>query len=860
MLHPVTICSGLNLQETDGVKPIADRMSTSDGNAQPLGRVDYPELWPGISLSYEAVSGGIVQSSYLLEPGADVNQIRLRYNASVKFEAGGSLRIGYESGWMNESAPVAWQEIDGQRIPVKVAFTLYDSSKNTSTVGYSLGRYNPAYHLMIDPTLTWNTFMGSAALDIAYAIAVDGSGNVYVAGMSGATWGTPVDAYTGDSDAFVARLNSSGVLQWNTFIGSASNDHAYAIAVDGSGNVFVAGYSGATWGTPVNAHAGGIHDAFVARLNSSGVLQWNTFMGSASNDGVHAIAVDGSGNVFVAGYSRATWGTPVNAFTGSDNAFVAMLNSSGVLQWNTFMGSAALDIAYAIAVDGSGNVYVAGMSGATWGTPMDAYRGNYDSFVARLNSSGVLQWNTFMGSAYSDRAYAIAVDGSGNVFVAGNSWATWGTPVNAHAGGYSDAFVARLNSSGVLQWNTFMGSADTDAAHAIAVDGSGNVFVAGTTEATWGTPVNAYTGDNEAFTAKLNSNGVLQWNTFMGSAAPFNGSSGHDDGNAIAIDGSGNVYVAGKSESTWGTPVDAYTGDSDAFVARLPASIDSDADGLFDDIESTMCTNSNDADSDDDGILDGVEDANQNGVVDIGETDPCNLDTDGDGIQDGTELGYTLFDIGTDTDMAVFVEDADPTTTTEPTLEDTDGDGFTDGEEDENWNGRVDGGEGDPADAFIYPLIDSDSDGLTDDIENTYCTLPDDADTDDDGILDGVEDANQNGVVDIGETDPCNLDTDGDGIQDGTELGYTLVDIGTDTDMAVFVEDADPTTTTEPTLEDTDGDGFTDGEEDENWNGRVDGGEGDPRQVESNVEGLDDTNDDDGDGDGGGGCFVSILL
>ncbi len=102
---------------TSGVAPVADQMPSGDGQEQPLGRVTYADLWPGISLSYEHVAGGIVQSSYLLEPGADVSQIRLCYNAPLEIEAGGSLRIGYETGQMRESAPVAWQDINDRRIP-----------------------------------------------------------------------------------------------------------------------------------------------------------------------------------------------------------------------------------------------------------------------------------------------------------------------------------------------------------------------------------------------------------------------------------------------------------------------------------------------------------------------------------------------------------------------------------------------------------------------------------------------------------------------------------------------------------------------------------------------------------------------
>ncbi|MBN1832355.1 MAG: SBBP repeat-containing protein, partial [Deltaproteobacteria bacterium] len=102
---------------------------------------------------------------------------------------------------------------------------------------------------------------------------VDGSGNVYVAGYSDATWGSPVNAYTGSDDAFAAKLNNSGVRQWNTFMGSGNNDVGYAIEVDGSGNVYVAGYSNATWGSPVNAHAGG-YDAFAAKLVAPKAVPW----------------------------------------------------------------------------------------------------------------------------------------------------------------------------------------------------------------------------------------------------------------------------------------------------------------------------------------------------------------------------------------------------------------------------------------------------------------------------------------------------------------------------------------------------------------------------------------------------------
>jgi hypothetical protein len=506
-----------------------------------------------------------VQSSYLLEPGADVGQIRLRYNAPLEIEVGGSLRIGYETGQMRESAPVAWQDIKGKRIPVDVTFCLLDSPILNPVVGFALGRYNPAYPLMIDPTLQWHTFMGSSDYDNGRGIAVDGSGNIYVVGTSRANWGTPVNAHVGSYDPFVAKLDSSGSLLWNTFMGATGEDRGYAIAVDGSGNVYVAGYSSATWGAPVNAHSGGVgYDAFATKLDSSGSLLWNTFMGSSSYDYGNAIAADDSGNVYVAGESHATWGTPVNPHAGSSEAFAAKLNSSGSLLWNTFMGSSSYDDGYAITIDSSGNVYVAGYSSDNWGTPVNPAAGSGEAFAAKLNSSGSLLWNTFMGATGEDRGYAIAVDGSGNVYVAGYSSATWGAPVNAHSGGVEeDAFAAKLDSSGSLVWNTFIGSARYYYdGYAIAVDDIGNAYVAGYFE---------YLPVLNIFATKVDSSGSLLWNACMGSSS-------YDWGYAIAVDDSGNVYVGGHSLASWGAPLNAHAGDDyDAFVAK----IDSDSNGVI---------------------------------------------------------------------------------------------------------------------------------------------------------------------------------------------------------------------------------------------------------------------------------------
>ena len=546
---------------TPGVMPTAASSASTTGNmtsAPTLSTVLYQNLWEGISLTYESTKDGITESTYQIAPGGDISKIRLRYNVPVESQADGSLKFKFDKGYLIESSPVAWQEIGGKRVPVTVAFRLSDGE-----VGFSVGRYDPSYPLIIDPTYVWNSFFGSSSgNDDGEAIAVDSSGNIYVTGYSNGTWGFPINAYSGDSDIFVLKLNSSGAVQWNTFFGSSSEgDYGFGIAVDGSGDVYVTGYSYGTWGSPLNAYSGD-YDIFVLKLSSSGALQWNTFFGSSSgSDAGFGIAVDSSGNIYVTGDSNGTWGFPLNAYSGDYDIFVLKLSSSGALQWNTFFGSSSgSDAGDGIAVDSGGNIYVTGYSTATWGFPLNAYSGDYDIFVLKLSSSGAVQWNTFFGSSSgSDNGKGIAVDSSGNVYVTGYSTATWGSPLNAYSGsGDYDIFVLKLSGSGAVQWNTFFGSSiGADLGNGIAVDSRGNIYVTGYSDGTWGFPLNAYSGSYDIFVLKLSGSGAVQWNTFFGS------SSGSDAGYGIAVDSSGNIYVTGFSTATWGSPLYAYSGNSE---------------------------------------------------------------------------------------------------------------------------------------------------------------------------------------------------------------------------------------------------------------------------------------------------------
>jgi hypothetical protein len=398
------------------------------------------------------------------------------------------------------------------------------------------GRKNMDYKLAVNHVLQWHTFLGGLDSDYGHEIAVDSDENIYITGYSETPWGNPVCAFNGGGyDAYVAKLDSSGNLLWNTFLGGSGSDFGRGIAVDDSGNVYVSGDSHGTWGSPVRSF-GGEKDAFVGKLDSSGHLLWNTFFGESGIDYGWDIAVDGSGNVYVSGDSHVTWGSPVRPHSGDWDAFAAKLDSAGSLIWNIFLGGDNTDYGLSITIDESRNVYVSGDSYGTWGHPMRVHSGDNDAFAAKLDSSGHLLWNTFLGSWYYDSGTGIAVDGSLNVYVCGSSHFTWGIPVRMHEAGVGfDAFAAKLDSSGSLNWNTFLGGTfGDDFSESLEIDGNGNVYVSGDSSVTWDNPVRPHSGDNDAFAAKLGSSGSLEWNTFLG--GPFG-----DSANSIDLDRMGNM-------------------------------------------------------------------------------------------------------------------------------------------------------------------------------------------------------------------------------------------------------------------------------------------------------------------------------
>eukprot|EP01041_Mallomonas_annulata_P005482 gene5482-11029_t len=558
--------------------------------AHAYNRITYKNVYPNIDWVLYT-STGQLKHEFVVHKGGRVSDIKLKYGGatSLKLDNAGALIAGTPQGKIKEQAPYTYQK-DGK----KVASGFY---LNGEILSYNVSDYTG--ELVIDPNLVWATYYGGSDGDYPTSSATSSNGDAFIAGetkstMNIATSGGFLVTYAGGiSDAFMAKFNSAGARQWATYYGGSGDDKCHSMTLDASGNVYLAGWtlssSGiATAGTHLTTFPGNA-TGFVAKFDNAGNRIWGTYCGGTLSDyGGYGLAVDGSGNVFMSGYTEsvngiATAGAHQTSFAGGGfDIFLQKFNSSGVRLWGTYYGGTTGEEANQIATDAAGNVYLAGgTSSATGIASASVHQGSIggasDAFLAKFNGSGVRQWATYYGGTGSESAYAIATDAMGNVYMAGQTASTTGIATSgvhqASIGSTppaADGFVVKFNSSGVRQWGTYYGGTDWDYITGIQVDSKGYIYLSGSTTstnaiATAGVAQSVIGGGQDAFVAKLNSNGLREWGTYFGGA-------GSEEGVSISANDNGVVNLAGYSNSTSGiTTADAYQvafgGIYDAFLA-----------------------------------------------------------------------------------------------------------------------------------------------------------------------------------------------------------------------------------------------------------------------------------------------------
>lgn len=462
--------------------------------------------------------------------------------------------------------------------------------------------------LKLQPSLTpnssgyqWHTFYGSLGADFGEDITTDSNGNIYVVGISGGTWKgpggvplTPLNPPCCGSGQYItiAKFSSNGARLWHTFLGMGQ---AKAIALDESGNIYVAGTSGDWSGPggiaplhPYSMDPTGASDNFILKLSNNGAYQWHTIYGGTNDDfdGIHDIAVDNSGNVGVVGQiARRTGSTDWVNTTPSLNPFpenasraivVGKFSPTGDHLWHTIYGnsvSVGYSYGYGLVIDSNNDIFVSGLSTASWEgpngqSPLNPYDGSSSNTnVIKLSSDGTYQWHSFYpyttdyfnNSAGTPKGNSgMTSDRNGNLIIVGTSRSNWYGPngeMPIHQGGYYDIVVLKISSSGQYLWHTFFGTAaSSDNGLDVSTDMDGSIYIAAESSGAWNgpngeLPLDPYAAKWDIVGLSLSDNGSYQWHTFYGS-----NDTTYDDGSRGVAVSNGSVYITGHIHGTWNGP------------------------------------------------------------------------------------------------------------------------------------------------------------------------------------------------------------------------------------------------------------------------------------------------------------------
>jgi hypothetical protein len=569
-------------------EPIATSVSHFEGpkerwrtGLRTYGAMHYRDLWPGVDATFR-VRNGRLKYEFVVRPGADPSRIRLAYrgarHVSVLPDA---VEAETAAGTLRDGAPISYQERDGRRLSIETA---YEAKGAPDEFGFRVGAYDRSRPLVVDPDVVYAGFVGGSSTDTILDMAVDAAGAVYVVGT---TTSRPSEAFpvvggpdatfnpfdgSGLPDAFVAKLRPDGSgLEYCGYIGGILMQYATGVAVDGAGNAYVAGvtmsdemFFPVTVGPDRTFNSGRSElDAFIAKVSADGSdLLYCGYIGGNATDDATDVAVDAAGNAYVAGTTYSNGGFPAAGRSGSCDAYVVKVRADGTgFAYGRLVGGSGEENGLGVAVDGAGSAYLAGATStsqatfpATVGPDLTYAGGSYDGFVAKLRPDGSgLVYCGFVGGAGDDTATRVAVDSTGAAYVVGSTSSSSEFPLSVGPdltfNGGADAFVAKVRPDGTgFAFCGYIGGANGDAATAVAVDGAGAAYVAGTTLSTEvsfpvsGGPDGTFNGGLEtgdAFVAKVRPDGSgLAFATYVGG-------SGDDAPAAIALDGAGFVYVAG---------------------------------------------------------------------------------------------------------------------------------------------------------------------------------------------------------------------------------------------------------------------------------------------------------------------------
>ncbi len=609
-----------------GEEPQAGRSNYFIGN-NPAGwrtnipnfsRVRYSQVYPGVDLIYYGRQGRL-ENDFEVSPGTNPKVIAWQLEGAdqVRVNSAGDLVFTVGGKEVSFLQPTAYQMEGGQQRDVPIRYRVRGRK-----ISFALGKYNRNESLVIDPVLTYSSYLGGTGGEVAYSVVVDGSGDAYVTGVTAST-NFPTSpsvyesTYRGDGDVFVTEFNPAGTgLIFSTYLGGTGDDTPAQIFLDNTrpnatGNLFITG-STTSLDYPVTGAAfqqifGGIQDAFLSEISPNGTtLVMSTYIGGAGTDFGTALTLDSSGNVYVVGSTNSTNFPTKNALQLGNNGFydvfVTEVSPVAQLKYSTYLGGTLSDYGTGISVDSNGNILISGYTNSsdfpTQNALQSALAGGSDNFISKFApGSTALLFSTYLGGSSNDESLAMTLDSGGNIYLTGTTESpNYPVTTNAYQSsllGTANAFITKLapDASAVLL-STFFGGSQTDQASALALDSAGNIYITGYTQSSnfplldasqsvlgiagagnCGSTNLQYVPNilcPDAFVVKFSTSGIPIYSTFLGG-------SGTDAGQGIAVDSSGATYVAGSTASpnfpaTAGTYQWLYQNTnalSTAFVAKI---------------------------------------------------------------------------------------------------------------------------------------------------------------------------------------------------------------------------------------------------------------------------------------------------
>jgi hypothetical protein len=548
----------------------------SSVTAHSFNKIRYKNVYPGIDWVLY-VKDGKVEYDFVVKEGANVNDIRIKYDGATALNVArnGGIIAQTPMGTVSEGKPYTYETATGKAVTSR--FNVHDNVVTFETGAHKGG-------ITIDPTVLWGTYYGGTAEDVVTSVKITTAGVVFAGGYTAsftgiATSGPGIydNTYGGGAyDAFMVCLSTTGVRLWATYFGGAGVDRGTCVGIDNAGTyAYLAGYTNSTGPGLSNTYQvtnNGGNDGFILKLNASnGARMWSSFYGGTGDDRINSIAIDAFNSVYVAGVTSSTasiasGGVYQTALSGPTDAFVAKLGeispTSAGRTWGTYYGGSAQEEAFGIALDAANNPVITGQTNsvlaiATSGAYQASLSGTNDAFVAKMNSSATtLTWATYFGGPGTEQGNGVVVNTvSGAVAVVGNTTSTTNiaTP-NAHqttyGGGVQDAFLCYLTSGGVMTWSTYYGGSSLDYGEDVCLDPYRNIIIAGGTFSANGIASamgNQTTigGDYDAYAAKFMVNSQRLWGTYFGNAL-------YDYAFGVACNNAGQMVLGGHTTSTSG--------------------------------------------------------------------------------------------------------------------------------------------------------------------------------------------------------------------------------------------------------------------------------------------------------------------